>query len=342
MTLFQLKGVTRVFDTRKVLDIEALAVEEGKIHAVLGPNGAGKTTLLHLLALLDRPSTGVLSYLGKPVRYAHPQLQALRREVVMVEQFPIMFTTSVWRNLEFGLKIRGFSRSRRAAMIEEALEMVGMYKLATAPAHRLSGGETQRVALARALALSPRVFLCDEPTANVDVENQAVIVDILRRINGEKGITVIFASHDHSQAARLAHRTLVLDHGRMVTSPFENVFAGRILSREATRIRVGLGGVELLLPATENISSRLEEVRVSIDARMISLQDQPSAGSDIRNTYQGEVLALSLETKHVRVVTDVGIGLNILLPVNSYQRMPLTVGQRVSVTIPAEAVQPLE
>jgi tungstate transport system ATP-binding protein len=253
-----------------------------------------------------------------------------------------MFTTSVWRNLEFGLKIRGFSRSRRAAMIEEALEMVGMYKLATAPAHRLSGGETQRVALARALALSPRVFLCDEPTANVDVENQAVIVDILRRINGEKGITVIFASHDHSQAARLAHRTLVLDHGRMVTSPFENVFAGRILSREATRIRVGLGGVELLLPATENISSRLEEVRVSIDARMISLQDQPSAGSDIRNTYQGEVLALSLETKHVRVVTDVGIGLNILLPVNSYQRMPLTVGQRVSVTIPAEAVQPLE
>jgi len=342
MTLFQLKGVTRVFDRRKVLDIEALAIEEGKIHAVLGPNGAGKTTLLHLLALLDRPSTGGLFYLGKPVRYAHPQLQALRREMVMVEQFPIMFTTSVWRNLEFGLKIRGFSRQRRAAMIEEALEMVGMRKLAAAPAHRLSGGETQRVALARALALSPRVFLCDEPTANVDVENQAVIVDILRRINAEKKITVIFASHDRFQAARLAHRTLVLDHGRIVTSPFENVFTGRILSREATRIRVGLGGVEVMLPVTENFNSRLEEVRVSIDARRISLQGRPPSGPDIRHAYRGKVLALSLENNHVRVVTDVGFGLNILLPVDSYQHMPLTIGQPVSVSIPAEAVLPLE
>jgi tungstate transport system ATP-binding protein len=342
MTLFQLKGVTRVFDTRKVLDIEALAIEEGKIHAVLGPNGAGKTTLLHLLALLDRPSTGELFYLGRPVRYAHPQLQVLRREVVMVEQFPIMFTTSVWRNLEFGLKIRGFSRQRRAVMIEEALEMVGMRKLAAVPAHRLSGGETQRVALARALALSPRVFLCDEPTANVDVENQAVIVDILQRINTEKKIAVIFASHDRSQAARLAHRTLVLDHGRIATTPFENVFAGRVLSRAPTRIRVGQGDFELLLPAAGNLENRLEAVRVSIDARRISLQDRPPAGPDTQNTYRGEVLALSLENKHVRVVTNVGFGLNTLLTLDGYQRLPLTIGQRVSVTIPPDAVQLLE
>ena len=114
------------------------------------------------------------------------------------------------------LKIRKISPKERRHIIEETLELVGMKDFIQAPAPKLSGGETQRVALARALALSPAVLLCDEPTSSVDVENQEIIIDILKQINAHKNITVLFTTHDRSQVASLADHTLVLNHGRLV------------------------------------------------------------------------------------------------------------------------------
>jgi tungstate transport system ATP-binding protein len=135
----------------------------------------------------------------------------------MVEQHPILFTTSVYKNVEFGLKIRRIPANKRRRIVEDSLELVGMKAFIKARAHRLSGGETQRVALARALALSPTVLLCDEPTSSVDVENQAIIIRTLKQINEQKKITVLFTSHDSSQVASLTDHTLILNHGRLVS-----------------------------------------------------------------------------------------------------------------------------
>jgi len=222
--VYNISKLTKVYGARTVLDIPFLEIQKGSIYALLGPNGAGKTTLLNILGFLEPPTTGNLYYHLTPVQFSESFLQPLRRSVVMVEQHPILFTTTVHKNLEFGLKVRRVPKQERDRIITESLELVGMHHLAQAPAHRLSGGETQRVAIARALAVNPEVLLCDEPTSSVDVENQVAIINILRQVNELKKITIVFTTHERYQVTSLAHHTLFLNHGKLVDNDGENLF----------------------------------------------------------------------------------------------------------------------
>jgi len=217
--IYELQDVTKVYEKRIALDLERLSLREGEIYALLGPNGSGKTTLLRILALLDAPSTGRVFFDSREVCFRESKLRPLRRNVVMVNQRPIMFSTTVYQNLAFGLKIRKTPRWQQRKTIERVLEMVGLSHLSGAQAGRLSGGETQRIAIARALALAPRVILCDEPVANVDLEHQSVVVNLLRQINREKKITIVFTTHDRLLASSLADHSLYLDRGRLVDLP---------------------------------------------------------------------------------------------------------------------------
>ncbi|NLY40556.1 MAG: ATP-binding cassette domain-containing protein [Desulfovibrionales bacterium] len=196
-----------------VLEIDHLGFEQGRIHALVGHNGAGKTSLLMLLAFLAAPTRGQILFSGQAVD-SDAMRQRLRREVVLVPQHPIMFSTTVRANIEFGLKIRKVAAATRNAMVDEALAMVGLPQYKNAAAHKLSGGETQRVALARALVLAPQVLLCDEPTASVDAANQQVIAELLQRVNAEHATTIIFTTHDRAQAASLADNIVTLEQGR--------------------------------------------------------------------------------------------------------------------------------
>jgi len=216
--LYVLSKITRKYGSRTVLDIPLMEIEQGKIYALLGPNGAGKTTLLNILGFLEAPATGDIFYHSTPVSFFESYLQNLRREVVMIDQHPILFTGTVYKNVEFGLKIRGIPKKKRGIIIEETLDLVGMSDFVQAQAHRLSGGETQRVALARALAVSPEVLLCDEPTSNLDVENQAAVINTLKQINEQRKITIMFTTHYMYQVSSLAHHTFFLDHGKLVAT----------------------------------------------------------------------------------------------------------------------------
>ena len=233
MMVYEISQLTKVYGNRTVLDIPMLKIEKGSIYALLGPNGAGKTTLLNIFGLLEPPTTGTLIYQSQPVQFSELYLQPLRKVIVMVEQHPILFTTTVYKNLEFGLKIRRIPKKERDFIIEESLDLVGMRHFIQAPAHRLSGGETQRVAIARALAVNPQVLLCDEPTSSVDAENQEAIINILRQVNGIKEITIIFTTHDRSQVNSLAHQIMFLDHGKLSTDNGDNLItANRSSERE--------------------------------------------------------------------------------------------------------------
>ena len=213
--IYNISQLTKVYGTRTVLDIPLLKIEKGWIYALLGSNGAGKTTLLNILGFLEVPTNGNIIFRSNKVQFTESSLHPLRKTVVIVDQHPILFTTTVYKNLEFGLKIRQIPKKERELIIKEALELVGMRHLASAPAHRLSGGETQRVAIARALAVNPKVLLCDEPTSSVDAENQVAIINILRQINELKKITILFTTHDRLQVSSLAQHTLVLKDGRL-------------------------------------------------------------------------------------------------------------------------------
>ena len=225
--VYEISQLTKVYGNRTVLDIPLIKIEKGSIYALLGPNGAGKTTLLNIFGFLESPTTGNIFYRSRPVQFSESYLQPLRKAVVIVEQHPILFTTTVYKNLEFGLKIRRIPTKERVHIIEESLDLVGMRHFAQAPAHQLSGGETQRVAIARALAVNPEVLLCDEPTSSVDAENQVAIANILKQINDLKKITIIFTTHDRFQVTSLAHYTLFLDHGKLASDTSENFFNPR-------------------------------------------------------------------------------------------------------------------
>ena len=338
MTVYTLSRLIKLFGSRTVLDIANLDIEDGSIYALLGPNGAGKTTLLNILAFLDAPTSGQIHYHGKPIRFAEAQLQVLRKEVVMVDQHPILFSTTVFKNIEFGLKIRRIAKKKRERIIEETLDLVDMRSFIRAQAHRLSGGETQRVALARGLALSPKVFLCDEPTASVDAENQTTIMNILRRINEDKKITVIFTTHDRSRAADLAHHTLVLDNGRLIPTAYENVVSGR-LSRNGQRqyrcrIRENISLALTQLPS----DVRNESVRIFIDPEMIVPSGMTEMQGD-SNQLQGRLVQIMSENGKIRMVVDVGLRLTLLISQDYYKKTRPLVGDNMGIYIPPDAIR---
>lgn len=135
-----------------------------------------------------------------------------------MDQHPIMFSTSVYKNIEFALKIRKVPLKDRCQIIKDVLEQVGMLEFINADAKNLSGGETQRVAVARALACFPKVMIFDEPTASVDKSSQLAVEKIIQELYSEKNISVIMSTHNMVQASRLVHKKIFLLNGHHVDS----------------------------------------------------------------------------------------------------------------------------
>jgi len=332
--LFEIKNLTKVYGDRKVLDIRELGIERGKVHGLLGPNGSGKTTLLEILSFLQEPSTGQIVYDSRKVIFSKARLQGLRRGVVMVDQQPILFTTSVYKNVEFGLKIRKIPDNQRKKIVHEVLELVGMRDFADAFAHKLSGGETQRVAIARALACSPKAILFDEPTSNVDIENQIIIERIVRDINTQKGISVIFTTHNRAQATKLSDHTVFLFKGRPASSIYENLFSGSIRTDDHGNTYCSIHNKLKLDVQTRKAG----HIKVSMEPKKIRvypLAEEPAG----KRAFVGRVIQLTDEGGDVRALVDVGIPISVLLERDLYEKAPILTGQRVSVVIPPESIE---
>jgi tungstate transport system ATP-binding protein len=336
--LYDLKEVTRVHQGRTILDIPALTISTGRIYSLIGPNGAGKTTLLHLLAFLDIPSSGGISFRSAEVRFVERALQPLRRQVVLVDQYPILFTGSVRRNLEFGLKVRKIERKRRRQLIEEALEMVGMSGFIDAEAHKLSGGETKRIALARALVVRPAVLLCDEPTANVDTENAEIILGILERANREGLISIIFATHSLTQAQRLAHHTLILKDGRLSDLSRENVFSATVQGQAGGRVVYRLHNeVRITVPAASHPEGR-GSVRLFLDPAKITLRREADGGAGRENLVPGKVVRIAADKGRVKTTVDTGVPIDLFLSLAKYQMIQPQIGEKVVLEIDDQAI----
>lgn len=337
MNIFSLANITQKYDRRTVLDIPKLDIEESRLHALLGPNGAGKTTLLNILGFLEAPTTGTILFQAKSVRFSETVLQRLRRVAVLVDQHPILFSTTVYKNLEFGLKIRGIPAGPRRHFIEETLDLVGMRSFIHHPAHQLSGGETQRVALARALVLSPRVLLCDEPTSSVDFENQNIIITILRRINELKQMTVLFTTHDRSLAARLAHHTIFLNQGRLVPTMYENIFRGVLQTNPSGQPECVIQDKIHLPVRPDQVPENRKIVSVFIDPEKIVPRRSPE-DPGTANKIKGRVVQMIEENGKVRIIVDAGAWISLLISKMSYQQNRLIVGETIGLTIPTEAI----
>jgi len=208
-----------------------------------------------------------------------------------------------------------------------------------APAHRLSGGETQRVALARALALSPQVLMCDEPTASVDVENQAAIIKILDDVNREKKITILFTTHDRSQAAALAHQIFFLNNGTLTNGSHENLFQANVRKIGEKKIEISINDtLELILP--DDLQLPHGRIRIVIDPEKLSLP-KPSEGPPKENSALGKVIQVGEEKDNIRILIDFGIPVTLITSRQTYQTRQPMVGDRLEVIFPPDSIQVL-
>jgi tungstate transport system ATP-binding protein len=208
------------------LELDSLEVDPGQILALVGPNGAGKTTLLMLLAFLLRPVGGRLIFQGRDPWATDEGAALARRDAVLLAHHPYLFKGTIADNVAFGLKLRKLPEAETAARVADALALVELDGRGRQPVSGLSAGQAQRVAIARALALRPRVLLLDEPTANLDAALGLRMEAVLREIGREWGTTVVFSTHNFSQASRLADSILYLSEGRRVEFSHENCFSG--------------------------------------------------------------------------------------------------------------------
>ncbi len=335
--LYEADELIRRFKGRTVLNLGHLEIEREKIYALIGANGAGKTTLLNLLAFLDRPSTGQLKFCGQIVHSGRQSLLALRRRVVLVDQYPILFTGPVWKNVEFGLKVRGIAKQTRLRRVKEVLELVGMEKFQTADAHTLSGGESKRVALARALAITPEVLLCDEPTANVDEENQEIILTILEKINRERRTSIVMATHYLSQSRRLAHHTLMLEHGELSARGNENSYSYRLTTKENGFFHCRLANQVTLRLSCAKFPEVQECGRIYIDPGEVNFLPGAEAVS-LENALTGRVIRIEQDKGLIRLTIECGIKLTAVSSMQDYLLQKPMIGEELVVNIPDQSI----
>jgi tungstate transport system ATP-binding protein len=234
--VYRILGLTKDYNQRRILDIPAFDIQPGEMLAIVGPSGSGKSTLLRLLNFLEPPTQGQIEFAGTIFSASQEMPLALRRQVTTVFQRPLLLDDSVWDNIAYGLRLRGWKDS--AAEIRRALASVGLENLSHQPARTLSGGEAQRVALARALILRPKVLLLDEPTANLDPYNVGLIEQTALKLNQEQGTTLVLVTHNVFQAKRMAHRVAFLLEGKMIeVSDNESFFNQPLDPRTAAFVR---------------------------------------------------------------------------------------------------------
>ncbi len=213
--LFEVKDLVKSYGSKRVLNIESLELHGGRTTAVIGPSGAGKSTLLMILNGLEAATSGNVLYAGKSIWKSKSDM-AVRRELAMVFQKPVVFNSSVYDNAAYGLRLRGQSKQSTEKQVAEMLELVGLREQQKQRAATLSGGEAQRLALARAMIYKPRVLFLDEPTTNLDPANVAMIEKLLDYFKSEYSTTIVIVTHNMHQAKRLADDAVFMLEGGII------------------------------------------------------------------------------------------------------------------------------
>jgi tungstate transport system ATP-binding protein len=210
----EITRLAKTYNGRPVLQDCSFSFAGGRTYTLQGPNGSGKSTLFRILALLEQPDAGAVQYLDRG-RILAPDL-ALRRRLTLVLPRTGIFRTTVGKNVAYGLKIRGIAAAEVERRVQEALETVGLAHKRHQQALELSSGEAKRLGIARAMVIDPQIFLLDEPTANLDPANTAIIEEVVLKLRAGGRSTILLITHDPAQARRLGDQMLVMQDGALV------------------------------------------------------------------------------------------------------------------------------
>lgn len=352
MSLIEVVGLHQRYNEREILKNINISIDKGEVSALIGPTGAGKTTLLRLIDLLDLPTSGKIYFDGIDVSESGRIRLETRRKMAFVLQKPMVFNTSVYDNIAYGLKWRGVGKSNIRERVSSILEVVGLSEYKNRNARTLSGGEAQRVAIARAIATEPEALLLDEPTANLDPISTSRIEELITNIIHQYDTAIIMATHDMSQGQRLADRIGVLINGEILqtgdsrevfTSPrnrevaefvgVENIIDGVIIANEEGLATVDVGGKVIEAVSDYAVG---EKVSVCIRPEDITLALSKPAGS-ARNSFIGEITRLVSFGSLARVVANCGVQLVALVTKKSAEELNLKIGKGIYASFKATA-----
>ena len=218
-SIVRLKNVTKDYGRDQALTHALrgvnLELEVGEFTAMAGPSGSGKSTLLNIIGGLDRPTAGQVEVDGREINsLSNTQLGLLRRDRLgfIFQSYNLIPVLTALENAEYVLMLQGIPTAERRERVREVLKEVGLEGLENRYPRQLSGGQQQRVAIARAIVSKPALVLADEPTANVDSETGKALLDLMRNLNEEKGVTFFFSTHEEAVMKR-ARRLLQLEAG---------------------------------------------------------------------------------------------------------------------------------
>jgi putative ABC transport system ATP-binding protein len=202
----------------KALRGASLSVQKGEFTAIAGPSGSGKSTLLHILAGLDKPTSGEVLLEGKRVdgkTVADLAKLRLSQFGFVFQAYNLIPVLSAKENAAFVLELQGVAKAEREKRALEALTILGMAEYKDRRPNQLSGGQQQRVAVARALAADPKIILADEPTANLDKKTSLALIEHMKKLNEERGVTFLFSTHD-PRLLEYVKRIINVEDGRVV------------------------------------------------------------------------------------------------------------------------------
>lgn len=355
--LFRVEGLEFVRNGNNILSDLSFSINRGEIFAILGPSGAGKTTLLRMLSCLEKPSAGRIFYRGTNILETRGrELLELRRRMALVFQEGEVFDASVFDNVAYGLRIRGVDEEEIRRQVAESLKIVGLGGYEDRYARSLSGGEKQRLTFAMATVIKPEVLLFDEPTANLDPINEALVDEIIDRIN-KLGITVVLATHKQSEALTLADRVGIMSNGRFEqidtpenvfyrpATPFvarfvgvENILEGRLLLSEEGYSVAVVDGMELKVSDPGLGAGGRVMLCIRPEEIMILREDIPK-NRRYPNVVTGRIAKMSPQGKAlVRLVLETpGKNLVVDLPRHAVNVMKLRVGKDVRASLKPES-----
>jgi putative spermidine/putrescine transport system ATP-binding protein len=339
MSGLSLNGVSKQFGEFTAVDDVSLAVPHGTFVCLLGPSGCGKTTLLRMVAGLEEPSAGTIVLDGQDIT----SVPTHKRDFGMVFQSLALFPhLTVGDNIAYSLRIRGAPREEQKKRVDELLKLIHLPGFADRPVAKLSGGQRQRVAIARALALSPRLFLLDEPLSALDAKLREAMQVELRQLQQKLGVTTIVVTHDQREAMTMADLVVVMGEGRLLQAapPVE------IYRKPADAFVADFIGITNLLPAQIDSAGRATVLGEAVAGLTLphgvakaSVSIRPE---DVRITAPGP----GALTGTVSFVRDLGGtietfveagGATIVAVATPRERPQVSVGQKVGVALPPES-----
>ncbi|MCZ0704410.1 ABC-2 type transport system ATP-binding protein [Natronobacillus azotifigens] len=234
--MLEVEGLKKKFKTNVAVNEVNLYLDKGESVGLLGPNGAGKSTTISMISTLIKPTAGKVRYQGKNIlkdpNSIRPILGVVPQEIALYELL------SAYENVKFFGKIYGLKGKQLEQKIDQVLELVGLQDRKKDLVKTYSGGMKRRINIAVALLHEPEILIMDEPTVGIDPQSRSYILDMVRKLNQEKGMTVLYTSHYMEEVERLCDRVYIMDHGQIIASGTKEELKSILSSEETVLIEV--------------------------------------------------------------------------------------------------------